>query len=253
MRLPPKDWDLPHYEVDHESNPKRKLTAEAVIHRDINTQHPDVSPHLRGYKFIQDSGPGSGRYRFYLEYCPYGSIDHLIRLYRCWDTFLPETFIWHVFYHLANACEALRDCPLADSVYLKWGEIRGGPFHDVREDLYCLHMDMKPGNFLLGYPHQGEEYPSALLNDYGTSVYTDPLLGKGPYHNPEDLWWRGTHLYKPTVSNVLPRLPHQNLLSLMHIEEVLTSRCRNNHIMESIGKSHQLVAGLESMTRMRST
>jgi hypothetical protein len=202
MRLPTREekpdggFDRDDYELDHMSN--RRLLTEAAIHRDINKQHPGVSPHLRAYKFLQDNGPGSGRYRFYVEYCPHGSLGRICSLYRCWNTFLPEVFVWHVFYSLARACEALRDNPPADSKMLHWPRTRREDYDDIREDLYCLHMDMKPINFLLGYPHEGQEYPSALLNDYGVSVYTSHT-GDGPTKNPTDLFWRGTRPYQPTV------------------------------------------------------
>ncbi|OAG41829.1 hypothetical protein AYO21_03832 [Fonsecaea monophora] len=173
----------------------RQLT-EAVIHRDINSQYPGVSPQLREYKFICDDRRGqTGRYRFYLEYCPYGSLYRLSRLYRCWDTYLPEVFIWHLFHSLAKACEALRDAPPYDSRAIKEEYLEIVHL----EDLFCLHLDWKPDNVLLGYPHGGEEYPSVLLNDYGLSLYS-------AYHdseelrvwNPTETWWRGTRSHKPT-------------------------------------------------------
>ncbi|OCT45868.1 hypothetical protein CLCR_11230 [Cladophialophora carrionii] len=192
---PENGFDLDDYEIDHLSN--RKLLTEAAIHRDINMQHPGIAPHLRGYKFLQDNGPGTGRYRFYMEYCPNGSLGRICSLYRCWNTFLPEVFVWHVFYSLARACEALRDTPPADSKMLQWPRTRGEDYADIRENLYCLHMDVKPVNFLLGYPQEGQEYPAALLNDFGASAYTSHS-GDGPIKNPTDLFWRGTKEYYPT-------------------------------------------------------
>ena len=117
-----------NYEVDSTTNDR--LTREAAIQRDINHQHPGAAPHLRGYKVILDKNfTHTGKYRSYVEYCPYGSLNHIRRLYRCWDTFLPEVFLWHLFFDLAKACEALRDCPPEDSKGFT------EEFSEVREDL----------------------------------------------------------------------------------------------------------------------
>ncbi|KAJ9617019.1 hypothetical protein H2200_000740 [Cladophialophora chaetospira] len=89
---------------------------------------------------------------------------------------------------------ALRDPPPADSKMLLWPE-RGRDYTHIREKLYCLHLDMKPSNVLLGYPHKGDEYPSALTSDFGVAAYTT-YSGEGPKKNPDDLEWRGTKKYK---------------------------------------------------------
>ncbi|KIW92513.1 uncharacterized protein Z519_06360 [Cladophialophora bantiana CBS 173.52] len=177
-------------EVDPRAYPR--ILTEAAIHSDINARHPGVSPHLRKYKFISHATRGQkGRYRFYLEYCPYGNLHHLGRLYRCWNTYLPEVFIWHVFYSLAKACEALRNTPPLNSKAIKEEYFE----NLVHDELFCLHLDWKPENILLGYPHEGEEYPSALLNDYGISMYTTSKEGQRQL-NPGLIWWRGTHTHK---------------------------------------------------------
>ena len=82
---------------------------------------------------------------------------------------------------------------------LNWPNREDGDYSGSRKDFYCLHLDMKPPNFLLGYPHEGDEYPSALVNDFGLSVYTT-YKAEGPRKNPADLWGRGTPGYKPPVS-----------------------------------------------------
>lgn len=188
-------------EVDSESN--TRLTREAAIHRDINRKPLGASPHLRRYKVISDDTPHTperyGRCRYYLEFGRYGTLAHLIRLYQCWDTYLPEVFVWHVFQNLAKACEALRGCPPKDTKALDCRDSRGEDFSDIREDLFCLHLDVKPANILLGYPHQGQDYPSALLHDYGISVYTSHS-GRGPVQNPRKMWFKRTSGYEPPVS-----------------------------------------------------
>ncbi|OAP64756.1 hypothetical protein AYL99_00728 [Fonsecaea erecta] len=170
--------------------------VEAAIHNDINLRQPGVSPHLREYKFFYDDRAfAEGRYRFYLEYCPHGSLARLAHRYRCWDTYLPEVFIWHVFSNLAKAGEALRNPPHLDSRAIKEEYL----YKFRQDELFCLHLDWKPANVLLGYPHEGEEYPSALLNDYGLAMVTaisDSLTFRR--WNPYALWWRGTPYHKPT-------------------------------------------------------
>ncbi|KIX94093.1 uncharacterized protein Z520_10119 [Fonsecaea multimorphosa CBS 102226] len=185
--------------MESDPNAYPRHLAEAAIHKDINAQHPGVAPHLRKYKFFyHDINEREGRYRLYFEHCPFGTLGRLGHLYRCWDTYLPEVFVWYVFYSLAKACEALRDAPPFDSRAIK------EEYWSIRlEELFCLHMDFKPDNVLLGYPsHEGAEYPSALLNDYGLSMYTavndDPDFRTW---NPTYMWHRGTHSYQPTEQN----------------------------------------------------
>ena len=194
------------YEIFHmnenEEPVMNRLTSEAVIQRDLNQQHPGVAPHLRGYKYIlEDRATKSGRYRYYLEYCPHNSLNRIHRLYRCWDTYLPEVFLWHVFHSLAAGCEALRDPPLEDNKAVTVEDRQ-----ESREDMHCLHLDWKPDNVLLGYPQEGQlyeghEYPSALMNDFGTSIYVTGLVTDAMI-NPKELWWRGTAVYMPTVSTI---------------------------------------------------
>jgi serine/threonine protein kinase len=188
------------YEVDYKTN--RRLLIEAAIQRDINSTHPDAAPFLRKYKVIPNGLEGN--YRLYLEYCPHGDLHRLIKMYRCWDTFLPEVFVWHAFLDLAKSCEALRDCPPEDSKMLDFRRSRkaAGDLAGVRETLFALHMDMKPANTLLGYPRTTDEhdYPSALMSDYGMALYTS-LSGQGSgFPNPQEVWWRGTTGYKANVS-----------------------------------------------------
>jgi hypothetical protein len=59
------------------------------------------------------------------------------------DAFLLETFIWHAFKGLAKSCEVLRDEPPDDSE-LSNSQLDG--------DMFCLHLDWKSDNVLLGYP-----------------------------------------------------------------------------------------------------
>lgn len=198
-----KETDLrleanPYYpeEVDEEVG-RPRLLREAVIQRDINKQYPGVTPHLRRYKFLAERrGLVEGRYRFYMEFCPHGTLERLRRLYRCWDTYLPEVFVWHVFLRLATAGEALRAAPPDDTVLFPEKITM-----DKTRNAFCIHLDMKPVNVLLGSPDPKatNQFPDPLLNDFGISEYT----WYGNYeNNPFDLWQQGTHSYKPPVRSV---------------------------------------------------
>ncbi|EXJ93968.1 serine/threonine protein kinase [Capronia coronata CBS 617.96] len=183
---------------------KPRLLREATIQSDLNWKDDRVAPHLRKYKFISDHrADEQGRYRFYLEFCRHGDLDHLRRLYRAWNHHLPEVFVWHVFHRLAVACEALRSGPNFDSLAMD-----DRYFDDYDQDvkdqgIVCLHLDMKPGNVLLGYepfaPYPPDEpeihdLPEPLLSDYGMSDYTSI----SDMRNPFSYWWRGTRAYKAT-------------------------------------------------------
>ncbi|KAK5296755.1 hypothetical protein LTR99_008396 [Exophiala xenobiotica] len=177
-------------EADAQRYPR--LLKEAVIQNELNGKDERAAPHLRRYKFFSaDPAHMSGRYRSYLEFCPHDSLDRLWRLYRAWDTHVPEVFVWHVFHRLAISCEALRDPPPVDS--LAWSS---EVFPDEREEGYCLHYDIKPSNVLLDYaPANVDEhdFPLSKLSDYGLSLYSsyeDPL-------NPKQHFWRRTTAYAP--------------------------------------------------------
>lgn len=94
------------------------LSREAVIHQDLNRKNADVFPKLRAYKFIKASmgntrkvPPFPASARFYMEYAAHGDLEQLKTRYRIWDQHLPELFLWHVFYRLAVAGDALRAPP----------------------------------------------------------------------------------------------------------------------------------------------
>ncbi len=184
------------FEPDEQIYPR--LLREAVVQSELNGNDERAAPHLRRYKFISgDVAHTSGKYRFYLEFCPHDSLDRLWRLYRAWDTHLPEVFVWHVFHRLAISCQALHDSPAVDS--LAWSRAVDP---EDRKYGYCLHFDIKPSNVLLDFaPENPDEhdFPQGKLSDYGLSLYSsyeDPT-------NPKDHWWRRTTSYAPPVRPTL--------------------------------------------------
>ncbi len=69
------------FEPDEQIYPR--LLREAVVQSELNGNDERAAPHLRRYKFISgDVAHTSGKYRFYLEFCPHDSLDRLWRLYR---------------------------------------------------------------------------------------------------------------------------------------------------------------------------
>lgn len=186
---------------------KPRVLKEATIQNDLNWKEERAAPHLRRYKFISDHRAAeAGRYRSFLEFCPHNSLDHLRCLYRAWDHYLPEVFVWHVFHYLAISCEAFRQPPPPDALAVDEDE-----FEDYEADaeagLFCLHLDMKPQNVLLGYepddPSQHPDFPEPKMADYGMSEYSGP----GDLRNPTSFWWRGTKVYLGTVSPSIPYVP----------------------------------------------
>ncbi|KAI1622081.1 kinase-like domain-containing protein [Exophiala viscosa] len=171
---------------------KLRMPKEALIQHDINDKDDRAAPFLRRYKFISESADHEqGRYRHYLEFCPHDSLQSLSALYRAWDTYLPEVFLWYVFHRLAISCQALHETPPLDS--LAWSTELDGL---ARRNGYCLHLDMKPGNVLLDYAPedpQDHDFPGPKLSDYGMSVYTC----SDDQSNPIRYFWRATRVYAP--------------------------------------------------------
>lgn len=72
---------------------------------------------------------------------------------------LPEGFLWHVFYSLANA---ICYCDLGQNTSAE----RKADWEEV------VHMDIKPANVLITTPNKSVNrlYPCAKLNDFGKST-----------------------------------------------------------------------------------
>jgi len=132
------------------------------------------------------------RWRYYLEFAPFGNLHDLKINYMAWNTYLPEEFLWHVFHGLATA-----GLQLGDTEYLGY---RDGEGYALREDHYMLHFDLKPQNVGLGdlvdeMPTHFSNYPVAKVMDFGLARITSPH----DQHNPRGYWDLGTAGYKPPV------------------------------------------------------
>ncbi|KAL8702591.1 MAG: hypothetical protein Q9201_004250 [Fulgogasparrea decipioides] len=121
-------------------------------------------------------------HRIYMEYCPNGDLRKLANKYRAKRRFLPEAFIWDVFYNLALACQSLA----ATSC------IRGH-----RGCSEFVHRDIKPANVFLAEKGDWDEgtnilYATAKLGDFGMTICT----GHDDDGNPKNYKSAGTPWYK---------------------------------------------------------
>lgn len=172
--------------------------------------------HLRDYKYYHNNLNedrltnsallrhliGQEKWRFYQELAPYRDLNSLLEMYRYWNQYLPEAFLWHIFDSLAEAAVRMRDC--------EWGNMpttRRPREKRFRTDK-VVHMDIKPENIFMSYPdhraNHGQEdgsscggttkydYPVIKLGDFGLCAWTGP---DGP-ENPR-AFGRGTYCFIP--------------------------------------------------------
>lgn len=201
--------------------PKRPgyLATEAVINHHLNGSKVENIVQLRGFKCIGASPEfmrnarmkrkgqrrDDERWRFYMEFAPYGELSRLMARYRAWNKYLPELFLWHVFDGLARAARALN-------------EQTAGPKSptpskgNVKRGQKVVHFDIKPENIFLGYEEPFDKrasnnggigsvdaklrnlYPTIKLGDFGISEFLGE--GRSDPDNPRQMWHRGTDFYK---------------------------------------------------------
>lgn len=182
------------------------LTREAVIHGHLTAMKAskDTISQLRGYKmFTQQTNTEADKVRLYLRYEPLEDLGKLDDRYMAFDQFLPELFLWSMLRDFAEANTLLKRCPST------WNPVTVPPFSPnippdfARDtDKFLLHLDVKPGNFLIG-PRPAEKprcyypprYPRIRMADFG---FTTPKsaqsqrrrsfdCGTTNYINPEQL------------------------------------------------------------------
>jgi serine/threonine protein kinase len=181
---------LPGYDFD--SNDHRGLAKEAVLQHQVNGKNCQNVVHLRRFKFYR----GEQKYRFFMEYCPYGDLRRLRIRYRAKASRIPELFLWHLFHSLAQAISAMQG---------PWSHFITGEAYP--KDYHMLHMDLKHDNVFLGYERPSNEtrgepilvnnYPTIKVGDFGLAVIT----GAEDADNPSALWATGTPDYMPPVSS----------------------------------------------------
>ncbi|KAI9877553.1 MAG: hypothetical protein M1830_003601, partial [Pleopsidium flavum] len=108
-------------------------------------------------------------HRIYLEYCPHGDLRKLYKRYKAWRHYIPEPFLWQVFYNLTQAAAAMYFGPGYRTSDKSW------------TDFEIVHRDIKPGNIFLGDETtpgsstiRASHYPTAKIGDFGLAVITFP-------------------------------------------------------------------------------
>jgi len=170
------------------------LGLEAWHLAQLNERQCEANVGLRGYKYLTSHvmldgvtpfqrrageghhGPPYYReWRYYLEYCPYESLLHLIPKYKAWGYHLPEAFIWFTFQQLIKSCKSMEIDN--NRPFRKTDETSfGAPYPDS----FMVHGDTKDENFFLGkervatgqvnmdnvqYPY--DSYPQTKFGDFG--------------------------------------------------------------------------------------
>lgn len=145
------------------------------------------------------------RWRCYLEFAPYGTLDSLISKYRYWNTYLPEPFLWHVFASLVETVIQMDQCEWEDIPLALRSLCANQGTGKV------VNFDIKPTNIFLSYPdhrlRHGEvggstsggtskyDYPVIKLGDFGICEWTDGEDERNPSQFVEDEL--GTACFRP--------------------------------------------------------
>ena len=172
---------------------------EAAIMEELNkSDNPNIL-RLQAYK----EHTTQSRSRYYWEYAPCGDLHNLKNLYRAWNTYFPERFLWHVLLGLARAQQTLVEEPSKsraqafESIY-RWQKNPG------LYNRFIVHFDLKLQNIFLSEQSQDAHgtcqfYPTIKMADFGLAQVTseDP----SDPENPMDHRWRGTTGWTPPVGN----------------------------------------------------
>lgn len=216
-----KEMERPlHGDYHLDRNPS--LAREAVVMKQLNDAEKrrgysiNNILRLRSFKFF----PPSRRWRFYLEFAPYGDLNKLLYSYRAWNSYLPEEFLWHVFHSLANAATTMEQ----------------GPFTHLESeeaiDWSVTHLDIKPDNIYMAKPDQAElfaNYPTIKVGDFGLAE----LTGEDDEGNPTLYRRKGTEGYQPPVCI---------WAFWIRLALLLISLIRNKHASPLIGTSVQMAS-----------
>ncbi|KAK5057625.1 hypothetical protein LTR84_011625 [Exophiala bonariae] len=141
---------------------KPGLTKEAAIMAQLNDFGcPSI---LRLRQFQEHSYEWFCRY--YFEYADLGNLNELRTRYMAWRMRFPEPFLWHVFLHLAKACQKFEAS--------EFRSLKQDTFGKKLETAYLLHNDIKLDNiFLCTAPDDGNianMYPIPKVADFGLAT-----------------------------------------------------------------------------------
>ncbi|SMQ45537.1 unnamed protein product [Zymoseptoria tritici ST99CH_3D7] len=185
---------------DYSAQINRTESMETYIHRHLSATGASSIVAFHGRTIIDTS---QWRYRFFMEYCPHGSLSDLIGYYLNPRNFpdaavtevphprneyatltmpnvlIPEPFIWYCFMNLAKS-----------AIIMEQGSIQA-PIEGWKE---VVHRDLKPGNIWLQDPSTGRAqwalYPEPKLGDFGFAFETGP--NDPPANNPRAFRGAGT-------------------------------------------------------------
>lgn len=135
--------------------------------------------------------------------------------------YLPEAFLWHVFYFLARACLEFSSGRFRSLAPRTFGKALPGQ--------YLLHNDIKTDNVLLGSPYlrtdsnlkdkndKGNDkhrcwYPIPKVADFGLSVTTNPEDESASMAQSLQC---GTSVWFPPVGSILPFLSMERKSAMM--------------------------------------
>lgn len=132
--------------------------------------------------------------RYYTEFCEFDTLEILRLRHKAWNRYLPERFLWHIFYRLAHG--------YLDFVRGPWRSLSNNTFGQVPLGQYLLHNDIKADNIFLGTngsrPIDSAQgwYPVPKIGDFGLSMTTNP--DEGVINTAQHIQ-RGTPPWKPPV------------------------------------------------------
>jgi serine/threonine protein kinase len=169
---------------------KPHLAEEAAIMQQLNRHEKYAGFNggatsvirLRNFRYYKNAQ----LWRFFIEFAPYGDLYALKYAYKSWDQYLPEEFLWHVFYSLAHAAYMMGTFDFTD------------PATGDTTKRKIVHFDIKPENTFMAKPHTAAllpNYPTIKLGDFGGASLTGP----DDSYNPSCFRRTGTIGFQPPV------------------------------------------------------
>ncbi|KAL9043659.1 MAG: hypothetical protein Q9214_003161 [Letrouitia sp. 1 TL-2023] len=150
---------------------------EGIIVRKLNEIGCENVIKIVEWVFVQQLPLSLSKFHTAYELAEFGDLLHLFAFYKKEQLVLPEAFIWHVFWSVANAlCYCSYGHNKSDRARPEWDQI--------------VHGDIKPENIFLTVPddHVSDIYPSIKLGDFGAAYTLDDAF-------PRLQQWRSTFNY----------------------------------------------------------